>query len=135
MSRLWMSALTALVFALSIGACCPTPSIVAPEAPTAPEPGEPGEPGVVAGSIALGGACGPSVGDCDAEGYCAFADDNACGVSGVGVCTARPRGCFKDCPGVCGCDGVRYCNACVAQGRGLSVRHAGACVDGPATQP
>jgi|GEM_PF-2060896 len=117
----------ALCASLALPACCPKGQVVAPEAPVAMMP----EPAIAPiGTIALGAACGPGVGDCDAEGYCAFGEDNACGDGGaVGVCTARPRGCFKDCPGVCGCDGARYCNACVAQGRGLSMRHAGACLE------
>lgn len=132
MSRLSTRALihfAALCASLSLAACCPKGQVATPETPVAVAP-EPVVAPEVVGTIALGAACGPGVGDCDAAGYCAFPEANACGDGGVvGVCTARPRGCFKDCPGVCGCDGARYCNACVAQGRGLSVRHAGACTD------
>ncbi len=124
------------------GACPRGDRAVTPEAPvvTATEvvPAdaslpEASLPEASAGTIPLGAPCGPNVGSCDAAGYCAFPADAACGDRAVaGVCTARTRGCFKDCPGVCGCDGVRYCNTCVAQGRGHSVRHAGSCEVAPA---
>ncbi|MBL8787121.1 MAG: hypothetical protein JNJ59_19610 [Deltaproteobacteria bacterium] len=86
------------------------------------------EPTAETGTVPLGQACGPGVGACDAAGYCVFPAANVCGDGGVvGVCEARTRGCQKDCKGVCGCDGKRYCNACSAQNRGVSVRHAGRC--------
>lgn len=134
-----------MLMLVTLAACCPTPHVVAPETPvekplgTSDEsPSGPtieGSPPGLRSTIALGGACGPALGECAEDGYCAFAADDACGVAGAGVCTARPHGCFKDCPGVCGCDGVRHCNACVAQERGVSVRHAGACQESPAITP
>lgn len=82
------------------------------------------------GTVAVGGTCGAGNGDCDAMGFCRYAEENACGGAGSGgVCEARPRECKRDCPGVCGCDGQRFCNTCVAQARGFSVRHAGACAE------
>jgi len=88
------------------------------------------ELGPETGTIPLGQACGPGLGACDAAGYCAFPASNLCGDGGVaGVCEARARGCQKDCKGVCGCDGKRYCNACSAENRGISVRNAGRCAE------
>ena len=94
---------------------------------------DPDSPDAPVGTLPLGAPCGPDLGACDGAGYCAFPPESACGAGAVpGICEARPRGCFKDCPGVCGCDGVRYCNTCAAQGRGFSVRYAGNCGSEPA---
>ncbi len=38
-----------------------------------------------------------------------------------------PTGCDDDCPGVCGCDGQFYCNACNAQQAGTDVSDSDAC--------
>ncbi len=65
--------------------------------------------------------------DCAAGQVCITAD-RLCG--GVGTCRERPDGCTADCPGVCGCDGREYCNACEAQQSGVSVLRPGPC-DGP----
>ena len=35
--------------------------------------------------------------------------------------------CQRDCPGVCGCDGNFYCNACIANSKGISVDYSGSC--------
>jgi hypothetical protein len=52
--------------------------------------------------------------------YCDFPDVHMCGIAdGPGVCRARPDTCTKDCPGVCGCDGKPYCNACEAHRAGV----------------
>ena len=59
---------------------------------------------------------------CDDAHYC---DRDTCG--GDGVCVPRPDACTDDCPGVCGCDGETYCNACDAAAAGVDVAHAGAC--------
>ena len=29
--------------------------------------------------------------------------------------------CTRDCPQVCGCDGITYCNECVANSMGISI--------------
>ncbi len=123
--RLWLLAL-----ALALAACSAAASAPAP----APPPAAPAQDPASQPGVPLGGACGASFGECDAAGYCAHVDD-ACGAQVAGVCTQRPRGCKRDCPGVCGCDGRFYCNACVARARGVAVRHAGRCApsdDAPA---
>lgn len=125
-----LSAATALFFF----AC----STAQPPPASGPPAGEEatGQAGVVAsatgGGVALGGACGATEGACGDDGYCLFPADAPCGDGGVaGVCTARPRGCKRDCPAVCGCEGEFYCNACVAHAQGRAVRHAGRCEGHP----
>ena len=63
--------------------------------------------------------CGVGLPPCAAGSYCDFADD-ACGgmaASGAtrGVCRAASASCDATCTTVCGCDGVEYCNSCVAE--------------------
>ena len=52
-------------------------------------------------------------------------EEGSCG--GAGTCLPRPSECEESCPGVCGCDGVRYCNACVAEQAGQGVDPAASC--------
>ena len=60
--------------------------------------------------------------------FCDYPDQMACGAGdATGVCTPRPDSCSKDCPGVCGCDGKRYCNACEANRAGIDVQPMGTC--------
>ena len=57
--------------------------------------------------------------ECPPSEYCAFAPGE-CGPRPVpGHCEPRPDGCPEDCPGVCGCDGVTYCNECFAAQAGV----------------
>ncbi len=35
--------------------------------------------------------------------------------------------CTQDCPGVCGCDGITYCNACIASSHGITEVTGGPC--------
>ena len=60
--------------------------------------------------------------DCLATELCAAA---TCG--SLGVCTPRPTGCSTEVEPVCGCDGVTYSNACVANAAGQNVASRGAC--------
>ncbi len=64
-----------------------------------------------------GAVCGPGQPPCPSSAYC-----DTGGSCGAGVCVPRPRGCDDDCPGVCGCDGTDYCNACEAQSHGTDAR-------------
>jgi hypothetical protein len=65
--------------------------------------------------------------DCDDDEYCR-SDTGSCG---EGTCEPRPTGCFGDCPLVCGCDGLTYCNVCEASRAGTSVSHFGECEIAP----
>lgn len=65
--------------------------------------------------------------DCAPDQYC---DSTSFGCGGPGSCMPRPTACDDDCPGVCGCNGETYCNACTANTAGVSVARSGAC-DGP----
>jgi hypothetical protein len=64
-------------------------------------------------------ACGSrGTGPCPAGEYCDFV--SACGANDSGgVCRTKPAACTTDCPGICGCDGRRYCNACLAHQAGI----------------
>lgn len=64
--------------------------------------------------------------ECPPSQYCER-PDGLCGEPGT--CAPRPVGCDDDCPGVCGCDGDSYCNACNAAAAGVSVQHEGECDD------
>lgn len=44
------------------------------------------------------------------------------GCGGPGTCVPLPMGCPEDCPGVCGCDDVTYCNVCEAASMGIDVK-------------
>jgi len=74
----------------------------------------------------VGTACGGFAGagsKCDLSvAYCDYEGSNPCQVpalDGSGICRLRPESCPKDCPGVCGCDGKFYCNACEAHRAGV----------------
>ena len=58
---------------------------------------------------------------CNPEEYCSFSDGWCGGGDIGGVCLPRRDGCTRDCPGVCGCDGQFYCNACNAHQAGIDV--------------
>ncbi|KYF67890.1 hypothetical protein [Sorangium cellulosum] len=74
-------------------------------------------------------ACGArSGGSCGAEEYCDFPDDSCATFDTVGQCADRPEVCPADCPGVCGCDGQFYCNACTAQMAGVDVSESTSCL-------
>jgi hypothetical protein len=74
-----------------------------------------------------GGSYCQSNAGCKSSEFCFI--EKACAVTGakLGRCTPRPAGCTADCPGVCGCDGKTYCNACCAHAAGTNVEKAGAC--------
>ncbi|WP_437739158.1 hypothetical protein WMF39_25800 [Sorangium sp. So ce1504] len=76
--------------------------------------------------LACGGRSG---GICGEEDFCDFPDDSCGTFDTLGRCSPRPGGCTKDCPGVCGCDGQFYCNACVAQQAGVDISDNASCVE------
>lgn len=62
--------------------------------------------------------------------YCDYDDKMTCGQGDIaGICMPRPGACPKDCPGVCGCDGKFYCNACEAHAAGTDDAPTGSCSD------
>ncbi|MFT3773609.1 MAG: hypothetical protein QM820_50180 [Minicystis sp.] len=72
-----------------------------------------GAPAVCGGKI--GAPCGP-------DEWCQFDPSAQCGgFDETGICQPKPPGCTADCPGVCGCDGKFYCNACSAHEAGVDV--------------
>ena len=82
------------------------------------------------------GRCGGLVGlDCNPNEWCEYDNPGMCGSGDqMGTCRTRPQGCTKDCPGVTGCDGKFYCNACMAHQagfdvQGLAMALGSACVD------
>lgn len=65
-----------------------------------------------------GKLCGDGQPPCPPSEFCDYPEDS-CGPQGT--CTPRPQSCPDDCPDVCGCDGVAYCNECLAQASGVDV--------------
>lgn len=79
--------------------------------------------GGAAGNVADAGGtvCGGKTGaQCSSTEYCDF--EGHCGATDqTGLCQPRPQNCPDNCPGVCGCDGKFYCNACDAASLGVDV--------------
>lgn len=81
------------------------------------------EPGPSCPDVTCAPECSPSQ-PCGEGEYCEMPD----GTCGGGACKPGPMGgCPRDCPGVCGCDGVEYCNACNARSAGTDVALDGRC--------
>jgi hypothetical protein len=73
--------------------------------------------GVGGGAPSCGGKQG---GECAVDQWCRYEPPSDCGGGDeTGVCEPRPQGCPADCPGVCGCDGLFYCNECEAHAAGF----------------
>jgi hypothetical protein len=103
------------------------------------------------GGSGIAGAGGSGVGGTSSSGICKvgdptgcgkgeFCQDNTktCGQSGKpGTCTQLPNACpdFCQSPGVCGCDGQRYCNNCEAAAKGVSLANDKFCGDVPPDPP
>jgi hypothetical protein len=64
--------------------------------------------------------CGGIVGQsCPLGKYCDY-EAGSCGKGDVlGKCVAIPSACTQECAKVCGCDGMSYCNACMAHLAGV----------------
>lgn len=68
---------------------------------------------------------------CNPDEYCDW-EPNSCGAADeTGICRPRPLGCPDHCPGVCGCDGVTYCNDCDAAAMGIDVIRNSPCEASP----
>jgi hypothetical protein len=66
--------------------------------------------------------CGGIAGGvCASTEFCDGPEYVKCGLSAIGYCQPKPRSCPTDCPGVRGCDGRMYCNACLAHQAGVGV--------------
>ncbi len=76
------------------------------------------------GTADAGASCDTET-PCGADAYCVY--DDVCGREAPGHCEPRPEVCTEDCPGVCGCDGRFYCNACLAASMGVDVDPADTC--------
>jgi hypothetical protein len=62
--------------------------------------------------------------------FCDYDDKEACGIGDLtGICTPRPTACVEGGPGVCGCDGKFYGNACLAHQAGTDELPNGTCSD------
>jgi hypothetical protein len=73
-------------------------------------------------------ACGGRRGaTCSGDQVCDWSDDSCGSADGEGTCAPRPEGCPEDCPGVCGCDGLFYCNTCGAHSAGVDVSALASC--------
>jgi len=78
------------------------------------------------GAITCGGIAGAV---CPAGMFCDFGALAQCGAADqTGLCQPRPQVCTTDCPGVCGCDGRFYCNACLAHSAGTDDSNKGDCI-------
>jgi hypothetical protein len=93
-----------------------------------------------AGTAGSGGTTPPFCGGkqgypCPSDAYCQWDPPGLCsGFDNAGVCVPKPGGCPADCPGVCGCDGLFYCNACGAHAAGVDVSNDTSCVPQPDAQ-
>ena len=89
-----------------------------------------GEGEVDPGPAACGGIAGLACPAPD-EQFCAY-EAGDCGLAdALGDCRPRPEFCAQDCPRVCGCDGVEYCNECGAAANGVSILNRGGCGELP----
>ncbi len=101
------------------------PCVAAADGVSVASSGEcPGKPGA-GGPLKEGALCGTRgvAGSCDTGLYCNYKD--RCGATDAGgVCTVMPKTCNRILHWVCGCDGKKYSNPCIAAGAGVSVNAA-----------
>jgi hypothetical protein len=78
------------------------------------------------------GTCGGLLGTvCPAGKYCDY-EAGSCGHGDVlGTCRAIPDTCTQECTTVCGCNGLAYCNACMAHLDGVDDSAETTCVGAP----
>jgi len=102
--------------------------------------GDARDSGVGGGAMTLGGlggktqaspvvqGCGPSAATCLDSEYCSYSLGSCRSTTDFGSCTARPTQCSDRYMPVCGCDGQRYDNSCLARASGADLATNGACV-------
>jgi len=88
-------------------------------------------------SVVATGACDEPQGDvcggiaalpCVEGWFCKYSLEASCGNGDqTGICTPIPEICTANDDPVCGCDGVIYSNACLAEGAGQSLQPAAGC--------
>lgn len=84
-------------------------------------------------SVAASSGAGPGVQTCDGTTFSCNGFCNTQQTCGQGVCLPAPLSCNGACDGACGCDGVYYCNACIAHQFGVDVVVDGTCSEPPPT--
>ena len=79
-------------------------------------------------------SCGGFVGKvCPGGKFCDY-EAGSCGHGDVlGTCRAIPAVCTKECTTACGCDGLAYCNACMAHSAGVDDSAETTCEGTPPT--
>src|SRR6187401_1700706 len=77
-----------------------------------------------------GGVQCDSSAECAAGTFCNFGLVGACGAEGEkGTCDPIQAACTQDFTPVCGCDGMTYANACMANAASVSVASLGECLE------
>jgi hypothetical protein len=84
-------------------------------------------------SVAYRGPCGGEPGACarnaDCGGGSLFCRKDVGDCEGAGECATLPEECTGDPDPACGCDGITYDSACLANQAGVNVLHPGPCAE------
>lgn len=132
MSRHWMMWISSAAAAAALLMGCGSVTTVDPSTSTGGAGG--GSAAATTSSGSAGAACGVGV-VCAPGSHCLFAD-HACGKGAPGACPTAYCAAPFDCtalggPPACGCDGVVYDNACLADSAGVGTSRFGACGAAP----
>ena len=110
-----------IVFGLGIGCVALSIHACSGDDMPAPAPGNTNQPSGENDDENTGDPCGGIAGfTCPSGKFCDF-EEGTCGVGDMfGKCRTIPASCEQDCTTkVCGCDGLKYCNACLAHFAGV----------------